>query len=56
MSFKEALGLRVGGVDYYSRWHLQELVPAAGAAGVAHIDAAFPGQEAENRARRRCAG
>ena len=47
MSFKEALGLRVGGMDQYSRWHLPELVTAVGAAGVALIDAAFPGQEAE---------
>ena len=23
MSFKEALGLRVGGMDQYSRWHLE---------------------------------
>ena len=41
MSFKEALGLRVGGMDQYSRWHLQELVTAVGAAGVALIDAAY---------------
>jgi ribonuclease HI len=47
MSFKEALGLRVGGMDQYSRWRLQELVTAVGAAGVALIDDAFPGQEAE---------
>ena len=47
MSFKEAMGLRVGGMDQYSRWHLQELVTAVGASGVALIDAAFPGQAAE---------
>ena len=47
MSFKEALGLRVGGMDQYSRWQLQELVTAVGAAGVALIDAAFPGQGEE---------
>ncbi len=47
ISFKEALGLRVGGKDQYSRWHLQELVPAVGAAGVALSDTAFPGQDAE---------
>jgi hypothetical protein len=34
-------------MDQYSRWHLQELVTAVGTAGVALIDAAFPGQEAE---------
>ncbi len=47
MSFKEALGLRVGGMDQYSRWHLPESVQAVGAAGASLIDAAFPGQEAE---------
>ena len=47
MSFKEVLGLRVGGMDQYSRWHLGERVSAVGAAGVALIDAAFPGQTAE---------
>jgi ribonuclease HI len=47
MSFKEAMGLRVGGMDQYSRWHLPELVNAVGAAGVALIDAAFPGQAPE---------
>ena len=47
MSFKEAMALRVGGMDQYSRWHLQQLVPAVGAGGVALIDAAFPGQAAE---------
>jgi len=26
MSFKDAMGLRVGGMDWYSRWHLEELV------------------------------
>lgn len=45
MSFKEAMGLRVGGRSAYSRWHLQELVTAVGAAGVALIDAAFPWQD-----------
>lgn len=47
MSFKEAMSLRVGGMDQYSRWHLPELVSLIGTAGVALIDAAFPGQEAE---------
>jgi ribonuclease HI len=47
MSFKEAMGLRVGGMDLYSRWHLEALVPAVGAAGVALVEAAFPGQAAE---------
>ena len=47
MSFKDAMALRVGGMDQYSRWHLQELATAVGAAGVALIDAAFPGQAAE---------
>jgi ribonuclease HI len=47
MSFKEAMGLRVGGMDQYSRWHLPELVTAVGASGLALIDAAFPGQDAE---------
>ena len=45
MSFKEAPGLRVVGMDQYSRWQQQELVSAVGAAGVALIDDAFPGQE-----------
>jgi hypothetical protein len=47
MSFKEAMALRVGGMDEYSRWHLQARVSAVGAAGVALIDAAFPGQAPE---------
>jgi len=47
MSFKEAMSLRMGGMDRYSRWHLQELVPVVGAAGVTVIDDAFPGQDAE---------
>jgi hypothetical protein len=47
MSFKEALGLRAGGMDQYSRWRLPERVSAVGAAGSALIDAAFPGQSAE---------
>ena len=47
MSFKEAMGLRVGGMDRYSRWHLPELVVAVGAAGVALVEAAFPGQADE---------
>jgi hypothetical protein len=37
-------------MDQFSRWHLQELVTAVGAAGVALIEEAFPGQEAEKRA------
>ena len=44
MSFKEAMSLRVGGMDRYSRVHLQELVAAVGAAGVALTRAAFPGK------------
>ncbi len=47
MSFKEAMGLRVGGRDQYSRWHLQDLVIAVGAAGVAQVEAAFPGETEE---------
>ena len=34
-------------MDQYSRWHLQELVRAVGTTGVALIDEAFRGQEAE---------
>jgi hypothetical protein len=34
-------------MDQYSRWHLQELIKVVGTAGVALIEAAFPGQEAE---------
>jgi hypothetical protein len=41
------MGLRVGGLDQYSRWHREELVTAVGVAGVALIDAAFPDQAAE---------
>jgi hypothetical protein len=47
MSFKEAMSLRVGGLDRYSRWHLQDLVVAVGAAGVAVVEAAFPGEAEE---------
>lgn len=47
MSFKEAMGLRVGGMDRYSRWHLQELVGAVGVAGVALVAVAFPGETEE---------
>jgi hypothetical protein len=47
LSFKEAMGLRVGGMDRYSRWHLQDLVVAVGAAGAALVEAAFPGEAAE---------
>lgn len=45
--------MRVGGSRQYSHWHLQELLTAVGAAGVAVIDNAFPWQdtEAENRTR-----
>ena len=34
-------------MDQYSRWRLQALVTAVGAAGAALVDAAFPGQAAE---------
>jgi hypothetical protein len=37
----------VGGIDQFSHWRLPERVSAVGAAGVALIDAAFPGQSAE---------
>lgn len=36
------MSLRVGGRDQYSRWHLQEMVVAVGAAGLALVEAAFP--------------
>ena len=57
MSFKEALGLRVGGMDQYSRWHLQALATAVGVAGVALIDALFRARarRSSKRVRRRCA-
>jgi len=46
-SFKECMGLQVGGRDDYSALHLPELAARAGAACVEVAEAAFAGEDAE---------